>query len=178
MYNLLTNLLRTASSSYCGKLVAPIIRTLSSAPFPFAPSNSTINSVFTLLELSCSPYFLEQSKESISSINITLGCFALAIANKVFTSFSLSPTHLLVIELALMLKNVACASLAIARPIIVLPVPGGPKRRIPFGGARKPVKMSGRSIGQTIISCIIFFANPKPAIWDHSTLESLSTIYD
>lgn len=111
-------------------------------------------------------------------MKITLGCFNRAIENSVLTNFSLYPTHLLVIELALILKNVAWASLAIALPIIVLPVPGGPKRSIPFGGARSPVKMSGLSIGQTIISCIIFLANPNPAIWDHSTFLSLSTISD
>lgn len=38
MYNLFTNLLLTASSSYWGRFVAPIIRTLSSL-FVFAPSN-------------------------------------------------------------------------------------------------------------------------------------------
>jgi len=108
MYSLLTNLLLTASSSYWGKLVAPIISTLSS-PLVFAPSSSTKNYVFTLLELSCSPYFLEHNSESISSMKITLGCLALAIVNKVLTNFSLSPTHLLVMELALILKNVACA---------------------------------------------------------------------
>lgn len=175
IYNLFTNLLRTASSSYCGKLVAPIIRTLSSL-FVLAPSSSTKNYVLTLLELYCSPYFLEQSRESISSMNITLGCFSLAIENKVLTNFSLSPTHLLVIELALMLKNVAWASLAMARPIIVFPVPGGPNNSIPLGGALRPVKISGLSIGHTIISWMIFLANPNPAIWHHSTFLSFSTI--
>jgi hypothetical protein len=58
---------------------------------------------------------------------------------------------LLVKELALMLKNVAEASLAMARPIIVFPVPGGPKSKIALGGALMPVKISGLSIGQTII---------------------------
>lgn len=108
IYSLLTNLLLTASSSYWGKLVAPMIKTLSSL-FVLAPSSSTKNYVFTLLVLYCSPSFLEQRSESISSMNMTLGCLNLAIENKVFTNFSLSPTHLLVIELALMLKKVAWA---------------------------------------------------------------------
>jgi hypothetical protein len=82
---------------------------------------------------------------------MTLGCLILAIAKRVFTSFSLYPTHLLVSELALILKKVAEASLAIALPIIVFPVPGGPNKRIALGGARIPVKISGLSIGQTII---------------------------
>lgn len=52
-------------------------------------------------------------------------------------------THLLVSELAEMEKNVAPHSLAIALPIIVLPVPGGPNRSRPLGGPRSPVKISG-----------------------------------
>jgi hypothetical protein len=74
-------------------------------------------------------------------------------------------------ELALMLKKVAEASLAIAFPIMVFPVPGGPNKRIARGGARMPVKMSGLSMGQTIISWMIFLANPKPAIWLHFTVS-------
>lgn len=177
MYSRFTNLLRTASSSYCGRFVAPMMRTLSSL-FVLAPSSYTRNYVLTLLVLSCSPSFLEHKSESISSIKMTLGCLSLAIANNVFTNFSLSPTHLLVIEEALMLKNVAWASLAIARPIIVFPVPGGPNNRIPLGGARRPVKISGLSIGHTIISWIIFLANPNPAIYDHSIFLSFYTISD
>lgn len=171
------NLLRTASSSYCGKFVAPITKTLSSW-FVLAPSSSTRNSVFTLLELSCSPYFREHSKESISSIKITEGAFNRATANKVFTNFSLYPTHLLVREEDEIEKNVALASLAIALPIIVFPVPGGPKNKIDLGGDLSPVNISGLNIGQTIISWIIFLANPKPAISDHSTFEFFSTISD
>jgi hypothetical protein len=54
-------------------------------------------------------------------------------------------------ELALILKKVAAASLAMALPIIVLPVPGGPKSKIALGGALIPVKISGLCIGHTII---------------------------
>lgn len=54
-------------------------------------------------------------------------------------------------ELALMLKKVAEASLAIAFPIIVFPVPGGPNNRIARGGALNPVKISGLNMGHTII---------------------------
>lgn len=58
--------------------------------------------------------------------------------------FSLSPTHLLVSVDEETLKNSAFDSVATAFPIIVFPVPGGPKSKIPLGGARKPVKRSGR----------------------------------
>ena len=85
-------------------------------------------------------------------MNMTLGCLTSATANRVLTSFSPSPTHLLVKELALMLKKVDLDSLAIALPIKVFPVPGGPKSKTPLGGALRPTNMSGLSIGHTIIS--------------------------
>ena len=84
-------------------------------------------------------------------MKITDGAFSLATANRVLTSFSLYPTHLLVREEADIEKNVAFASLAIALPIIVFPVPGGPKNKIDLGGDLSPVNISGLSIGHTII---------------------------
>ena len=41
-----------------------------------------------------------------------------------------------------MLKKVACTVLAMHLPMSVFPVPGGPNRRIPFGGPLSPVKRS------------------------------------
>jgi hypothetical protein len=83
---------------------------------------------------------------------------------------------LLVKVLALTLKNVALAELAMALPIIVLPVPGGPNSKIPLGGALNPVKISGLNIGHTIISLIKLFANSNPAISSHLTVALLSNI--
>ena len=54
------------------------------------------------------------------------------------TIFSPSPIHLLVSEEAEMLKKVALMLLAMALPISVLPVPGGPNSSRPLGGARAP----------------------------------------
>lgn len=61
-------------------------------------------------------------------------------------------THFEVKDDAEMLKNVAPDWLAIHFPIRVFPVPGGPNSKIPLGGRRNPVKMSGRSIGHTTTS--------------------------
>lgn len=47
-------------------------------------------------------------------------------------------THLEVSDEAEIEKNVALAWAAIHFPINVLPVPGGPNRRRPFGGSRTP----------------------------------------
>lgn len=52
---------------------------------------------------------LAERRESTSSMNITLGCFMDANVKSVLTNFSASPIHLLVNELADMLKNVALA---------------------------------------------------------------------
>jgi hypothetical protein len=49
------------------------------------------------------------------------------------TSFSLSPRHLLMMLLALMLKNVVRHCVATALASRVLPVPGGPYSSSPAG---------------------------------------------
>jgi len=100
-------------------------------------------------------------------MKITLGCKTSAIEKRALTIFSPCPTHLLVSEDAEMLKKVAFASLAIAFPMSVFPVPGGPNSRRPFGGALRPVKISGFNIGQTMISLIAFLAFSSPATSFH-----------
>ena len=61
-----------------------------------------------------------------------------ATQNKVQTSLSESPSHLDTSDDADILKNVELSWLATALPIIVFPVPGGPKSNIPFEGSHKP----------------------------------------
>lgn len=67
----------------------------------------------------------------------------LTTAKSVLTSFSPSPCHLLVRAEAEIEKKVVLASVAIALPIRVLPVPGGPKSRIPFGGLLQHEQLGG-----------------------------------
>lgn len=74
------------------------------------------------------------------------------------------------------LINVALDYAAIALPSSVLPVPGGPNNMIPLGGALMPVNISGRNIGQIIISFIVFLANSSPAISSHVMLFYFSII--
>mmetsp|Transcript_23713 Transcript_23713/g.59788 ORF Transcript_23713/g.59788 Transcript_23713/m.59788 type:complete len:86 (-) Transcript_23713:680-937(-) len=81
-----------------------------------------------------------------------LGCTEYATAKSARTSFSPSPTHFDVSELAEIAKNRAFASVATAFASSVFPVPGGPKSKIPFGGARKPWKISGFSRGKITAS--------------------------
>ena len=76
------------------------------------------------------------------------GWRCLAAVKRLLTSFSPSPTYLLVRLLALMLKKALSDSLATALANMVLPLPGGPKRRSPRVGVLSPVKSSGLGIGQ------------------------------
>ena len=61
------------------------------------------------------------------------------------TSFSPSPIHLETREEAEMEKNTARMLVAMALPSIVLPVPGGPKSRMPLGGVRAPCGVGSRA---------------------------------
>ena len=71
------------------------------------------------------------------------GWHCLAAANKALTSFSPSPTYLLVKLLALMLKNDELDSEATALASMVLPLPGGPNNNRPLVGVLRPVNSSG-----------------------------------
>jgi len=48
--------------------------------------------------------------------------------------------------------------------------------QLPLGGPRSPVKMSGRSMGQTTISLMVFLANSRPAMSSQVTGEPLYMI--
>ena len=60
------------------------------------------------------------------------------------------------------LKNVVQHSVATAFAIIVFPVPGGPKRRIPFQGSRRPVKYWGYLSGRRTASFMSLFGALRP----------------
>ena len=90
-------------------------------------------------------------------------------------------------ELADIEKNVALASLAIAFPIIVLPVPGGPNNSRPYGysiintfpGYVIPLKSSGFIRGHRATSSIRLRTWSNPAISDQSVYnESDCSISD
>lgn len=52
-------------------------------------------------------------------------------------------------------------------------LPGGPKRRTPFGGPLSPVKISGLNIGQTTISLMVFLAKSSPEISSHPIVKPI-----
>ena len=75
---------------------------------------------------------------SISSMKMTEGCMWVATSKSALTSFSPSPSHLLIRSAELMLKKVAFTWLAMHLPIRVLPVPGGPNSSSPLAGLLLP----------------------------------------
>jgi hypothetical protein len=85
-------------------------------------------------------------------MNTIAGSRSRANVNNTFTSFSASPAHFDVNEDAEIEKKDAPDSEATAFPIRVLPVPGGPKKRIPRGNLLNPVNKSGFKIGRTTAS--------------------------
>lgn len=93
--------------------------------------------------------------------------------------FSLSPWYLLTIELAEMLKNVVLHSEATAFASIVFPVPGGPKRSIPFHGSRILFwNSSGSFRGSWIASFITFFADCIPIMSENFVCRFFEIISD
>lgn len=90
--------------------------------------NIRIQHIYSMLAAVCHCLHLYEQAQ--------LSCWV--VLGLTLTSFSLSPRHLLMMLLALMLKKVVEHSVATALASSVLPVPGGPYSRMPFQGASKP----------------------------------------
>lgn len=98
------------------------------------------------------------------------GFFSLALLNKALINFSLSPTYLLIRSEDETEKKVPSAYVAHAFARKVLPVPGGPYRRIPFHGLRLPVKIYLNLMGKMTASFSAFLAFSNPETSSHLTL--------
>lgn len=97
-------------------------------------------------------------------MKIMLDFSFLAISKRYLTTFSLSPTYLLMMSLLEILKKVDYdISWAQALAMKVLPVPGGPYSRIPFHGFLVPLKIYGKRKGIMTASFKASFAFTKPA---------------
>ena len=122
----------SAGSRDSGRLVAAKIIT------PLLPSNPSISvrSWFKVCSLSSLPpiwpsRFLPMA--SISSMNTIQGAFSFAWLNKSRTLAAPIPTNISTNSEPDMEKNGTPASPATAFASMVLPVPGGPTSRMPFG---------------------------------------------
>lgn len=90
--------------------------------------------------------------ESTSSIKIIEGFLSRASLKRVLISFSDSPTHFEIRSDEEIEKNVPSHSVAQAFARKVLPVPGGPYKRIPFQGFLEPVNIYGNLMGSITAS--------------------------
>mmetsp|Transcript_3374 Transcript_3374/g.11708 ORF Transcript_3374/g.11708 Transcript_3374/m.11708 type:complete len:265 (+) Transcript_3374:605-1399(+) len=107
--------LRSAWSSDPARLVAPITMILSfCVPKPSICTRSSIRPASRSLVSAPGAPVLAVPMESISSMKIMLGAFSRAMPNRLATSFSLSPIHLLTSAEELTEKKVLSASVATA----------------------------------------------------------------
>src|SRR6266581_6633528 len=126
---------RSASSRMSGRFVAPMIFT---SPSGLNPSSSA-RSCMSVRWTSRSPDVAISSRfaptESSSSMNTIDGAFSRASWNSSRTSRAPSPMYFCTSSEPTNRMNVALVRFATAFARSVLPVPGGPTRRTPFGGS-------------------------------------------
>ena len=154
---------RSAGSRESGRFVAARITT------PFLASNPSISasSWFRVCSRSSFPAKPEPSRflpmVSISSINTIQGAFSFACLNRSRTFAAPMPTNISTNSEPEMEKNGTSASPATALASRVLPVPGGPTSRAPFGiFAPISVYLAGLCRKSTI-SCRSSLASSSPA---------------
>ena len=123
-----------AESNTSGRLVAAMIITPLSVLKPSISLSSWL-SVFSRSSFDpiCIPLPRLRPIASISSINMMHGAFSLACLNKSRTRAAPTPTNISTKSEPLKLKNGTSASPAVALANNVLPVPGGPTNKTPFG---------------------------------------------
>mmetsp|Transcript_37393 Transcript_37393/g.86370 ORF Transcript_37393/g.86370 Transcript_37393/m.86370 type:complete len:331 (-) Transcript_37393:235-1227(-) len=166
---------RNAASIELGLFVAAMTTT---CPRPLMPSMSVSSCETT--RFSTSPLVLSRfgAMESISSMKMIAGEFFSA-SSKAFRRFdSASPAILDMISGPFIRKKNAPVSLATARAISVLPLPGGPYSRTPLGGFTPNVlKRVGCLNGSSIISriCPIAFLQPPMSSYPTSSNRSSSS---
>mmetsp|Transcript_10383 Transcript_10383/g.34129 ORF Transcript_10383/g.34129 Transcript_10383/m.34129 type:complete len:250 (+) Transcript_10383:754-1503(+) len=164
---------RSAASIELGRFVAPI--TMMCAR-PFMPSIS-VSSCDTMRR-STSPWVFSRlgAIESISSMKMMDGAFFSASSKALRRLLSLSPASLLIISGPLMRKKKAPVSFATARAMSVLPDPGGPYRRMPFGGLTPMVlKSCGWRSGSSTSSRICAICLRTPPTSSYPTSSSFSS---
>ena len=99
--------------------------------------------------------------ESSSSMKMIAGEFFCAVSNATRNLYSDSPANMLMISGPLIRKKQQAASLATARAISVLPVPGGPYSSIPRGGYTHVQRYKLHTNTPSIVS-MFYHAVPSP----------------
>ena len=108
--------------------------------------------------------------ESISSMKMIHGAFFFASANMSRMRLAPTPTNISSKSLPEIAKKGTWASPAIALASSVLPVPGGPTRRTPFGMRPPSLRKAAGSFRNATISCTSSFASSMPATSENVTL--------
>ena len=155
--------LKIAGSRISTRFVAAITIIPSLVP---KPSIST-NSWFNVCSLSSWPPPIPVPRRlataSISSINTIHGAFFLASANKSLTREAPTPTNISTKSEPEILKNGTFASPATAFAKSVLPVPGAPSNKTPFGMRAPTFVYLPGSFKKSTISSRSSFSSCKPA---------------
>merc|ERR1719210_566218 len=167
--------LMRAGSRVSGLLVA--ISTLM-LPLGSKPSNWLINSnmvLWTSLSPPAPSSNLAPPTASISSKKMRQAFLVLAISNSSLTILAPSPTYFCTNSDPITLMKQASVLLATARAHRVLPVPGGPYNRTPFGGSiPRLTKRSGwrRGVSTTSLSFSICSLQPPTSLYVTSGFSS------
>ena len=143
-----------------GRFVAAITITF---PLLFKPSIVARSWATNLLSTSPVASSLFGAIASISSMKIIDGAFFSASSNILRSFFSDSPTHFETTSGPAIEMKFASLSFATAFASSVLPVPGGPYSKTPFGGSTPNLSnISGCFKGVSTISLIFETASPSP----------------
>merc|ERR1719225_515330 len=171
--------LMRAGSRVSGLLVA--ISTLM-LPLGSKPSSWLISSnivLWTSLSPPAPSSNLAPPTASISSKKIRQAFFVLAISNSSLTILAPSPTYFCTSSDPMTLMKQASVLLTTARAHKVLPVPGGPYKRTPFGGSiPRLTKRSGwrRGVSTTSLSFSICSLQPPTSLYVTSGFSSTCII--
>ena len=154
---------KSALSKISGRLVAPKIR----IPLEVSKPSISERSWFKVCSLSSlPPPYLEsrlRPMASISSIKIMQGAFLVASLNKSRTRDAPTPTYSSIKSEPAKEKNGTPASPATALARRVLPVPGGPTKRAPFGSLAPIFAYFAGLWRKSTTSCRDSFASSSPA---------------
>ena len=165
-----------AGSKISTRLVAAITIIPSLTP---NPSISTRSWFKVCSRSSCPPPIpvpLLLATASISSINTIHGAFFLASSKRSRTRDAPTPTNISTKSEPEMLKNGTPASPATALASRVLPVPGGPTRRTPFGILAPSLVNFLGSFKKSTISSNSSFSSRSPATFSKVTLRFSSVV--
>jgi len=162
---------RIAGSRISLRLVQPITLTLDNGLNPSISAKNCINVRCTSRSPLVPNSILLAARESSSSIKIIEGAFSLASSKISLTNLAPSPINFCTSSEPTISINVELVEAATALANKVLPVPGGPYNKIPFGGSMPTfLNNSGFFKGSSTTSRISCTSCFNPPTSDHLIL--------